>query len=57
MTLSITRRRTLALAGAAALAPLAMPSFLRAATSHEVQMLNMHPDNPRQRNGLSCPAC
>jgi len=49
MTLSITRRRTLALAGAAALAPLAMPSFLRAATSHEVQMLNMHPDNPRQR--------
>lgn len=49
MTLPITRRRTLAMAGAAVLVPLAAPRLGRAAALHEVQMLNVHPDNPRQR--------
>jgi pseudoazurin len=49
MSCQITRRRTLALGGAALLAPLAAPRLVRAATNHEVQMLNVHPDNPRLR--------
>ncbi|RDC71022.1 pseudoazurin [Rhodovulum sp. 12E13] len=49
MTVRLSRRRTLVLAGAAALTPFAAPRLSRAATAHEVQMLNVHPDNPRQR--------
>jgi len=49
MTSHLTRRSTLALAGAAALAPLAAPRLARAATAHEVQMLNVHPEDRRQR--------
>jgi len=49
MLVRLSRRKTLALAGAAALTPLAAPRLVRAATAHEVQMLNVHPENPRQR--------
>jgi len=49
MPIRLSRRNTLALAGAAALAPLAAPRLARAAAAHEVQMLNVNPDNPRQR--------
>ncbi len=42
----LTRR--LVLASTAAV--LATPSLVRAATTHEVQMLNQDPDNPRLRN-------
>jgi pseudoazurin len=44
----VTRRAALALAGAGALVP-ALPRTLRAATTHEVEMLNVHPENRRLR--------
>ena len=49
MSSLLSRRRTLALAGAAAFAPLAAPHRVHAATAHEVQMLNVHPEDRRQR--------
>jgi pseudoazurin len=48
MSASITRRRALACT-AAALVPVAVPKALLAAASHSVEMLNIHPENPRLR--------
>jgi len=48
MSLSLTRRRALACT-AAALVPVAVPKALFAAASHTVEMLNIHPENPRLR--------
>ncbi|MEM8786916.1 MAG: pseudoazurin [Pseudomonadota bacterium] len=48
MSFDITRRT---LVGTALAATLVRPSF--AATTHEVQMLNQHPDNPRLRQVFS----
>ncbi|WP_349369104.1 pseudoazurin [Salinarimonas sp.] len=49
MSRNITRRTALGLVSAAALAPLAAPRIARAATTHDVKMLNVHPDMPRLR--------
>jgi pseudoazurin len=49
VTKLITRRTALMSAAATASFALAMPTRTLAATSHEVQMLNKHPDNSRMR--------
>lgn len=48
MSVSVTRRRALA-GTASALVAVAAPKSLFAATSHNVEMLNIHPENPRLR--------
>ncbi|MEM6712433.1 MAG: pseudoazurin [Pseudomonadota bacterium] len=50
MTASINRRTFVISTGAIAAASFAAPALVKAETTHEVQMLNVHPDNPRQRN-------
>jgi pseudoazurin len=48
MSASLTRRRALACT-VAGLVPVAIPKTLFAAASHTVEMLNIHPENPRLR--------
>ncbi|MBV6657430.1 MAG: pseudoazurin [Devosiaceae bacterium] len=50
MPLSINRRTFVISTGAIAAASAISTSLVRAETTHEVQMLNVHPDNPRLRN-------
>jgi pseudoazurin len=52
LTPLLTRRRAL-ISGAAATTLLATPAILHAATEHEVQMLNKHPDDAKLRNVFS----
>jgi len=49
MSSTLTRRTALGLVSAAALTPLVAPRIARAATTYDVQMLNVHPDDPRRR--------
>lgn len=49
MPRSLHRRSLLAIAGGAASLALAAPRLVLAATTHDIEMLNQHPDEPRQR--------
>ncbi|WP_240705079.1 plastocyanin/azurin family copper-binding protein [Pacificoceanicola onchidii] len=50
MTKLITRRTALITLSAAGASLLAAPSIVRAATTHEIQMLNKHPEDKKMRN-------